>query len=108
MSGLPAVALNLLGKIAEEAGGGYRLRWRGSKIPRGATVGGVSIGWTQNGIVTGTGGERLGTYERVVEWGGPGRDEHEIMIYAKDLVVGVDGQPCRYFANLPTEVPPCN
>ncbi len=56
------------------------LKWKGSKVPRGHSVNGIQIGWTQHGLVTGVDGQNLGTYTRLQEFGGPDRDEHVMLI----------------------------
>lgn len=61
----------------------FLVEWQGSKIPRGAAIDGIAIAWTQNGMVTGAGGEQLGTYERLVEFGGPSGREHKMLIFAQ-------------------------
>lgn len=61
----------------------FRMEWNGGKIPDGATSGGYQVGWTQGGLITGTGGERLGTYQRVVDCGGPTFDKQSILIFTE-------------------------
>lgn len=95
-SGLPLMANLALAAIQDEAPGYFRLTWQGSKVPRGAAVGGALIGWTQNGQVLGKGGEMLGTYERIEEWSGPERDGHEMRVYADSQVFSPDGEPCEF------------
>lgn len=58
----------------------FVLAWKGTKIPRGAKVGDVDIGWTQHGMITGQGGEQLGFYDRMAEFGGKDRDTHIMLI----------------------------
>ncbi len=58
----------------------YLLKWQGSKIPRGATIGGVEIGWTQHGMITGSNGMGLGYYSRLLEWGGENGDSHAMVV----------------------------
>jgi hypothetical protein len=65
-----ATAQALIGQMMATRENHFLLTWEGSKIPRGATVDGVQIGWTQHGLVTGAGGEQLGEYERITEFGG--------------------------------------
>lgn len=72
----------------------YRLRWKGTNIPRGAAIDGIVIagGGVQNGIICGgPNNDTLGYYKRTKEYAGEGRDEHE-MIVATDgiLTPGVD------------------
>ena len=54
-------------------------------MPRGAVVAGHVIAWTQNGQVLGLNAEDrgvdIGTYERIVENGGPERDEQLMVIF---------------------------
>lgn len=59
----------------------YLVEWEGGKIPRGASIDGVPIGWTQNGMVSGAAGEQIGTYERLLEHGGASGQEHKMLIY---------------------------
>ena len=56
------------------------LKWKGSKTPRGLSIGGVDISHAQHGIVTGVNGKTLGTYTRTMEFGGPNKDEHEMFV----------------------------
>ena len=63
----------------------FLVEWSGSKIPRGAAIDGVAIAWTQNGMVTGAGGVDLGTYERLVEFGGASGREHKMLIFASKV-----------------------
>ncbi len=74
----------------------HTMRWTGTKIPRGSTIGDVAVGWTQHGQITGVDGEHLGYYERTKEFGGPGQDEHEMLISTKEPieVVAPDGSVC--------------
>lgn len=58
-------------KAASEGDEPYLVKYEGSKVPRGLVVDGVPVVWTQHGMVTGEGGARLGTYERLVEFGRP-------------------------------------
>ncbi len=59
----------------------FLVDWEGSKIPRGVLVRGYEIAWTQNGAVTEVGGARIGTYQRLVEFGGETRQHHQMLIY---------------------------
>lgn len=72
-------------KEKERAGKTYLVEWSGGKSPRGAQINGIAIGWTQNGFVTGTAGEQIGTYERLVESGGDSRQEQKIIIFASGV-----------------------
>ena len=79
----------------------YRMRWKGSKISRGSTIGGVPIAWTQNGVVTLENGETAGTYTRTKEFGGDANDEHEIIISLTEQAEAIspDGSNCREVGN---------
>lgn len=67
------------------SGGRIRLTWKGTKIPRGAAVGGREVSSTQHGRVLDAAGKHLGTYERKQEWAGAGKDEHEMVITPQDV-----------------------
>jgi hypothetical protein len=58
----------------------YLLTWEGGKTPFGASIDGVEIGRTQDGLVTGAGREQLGYYERVIEFGGDSRTTQCMLI----------------------------
>ena len=73
----------LLDRISSQADKFFLLEWEGSKIPRWAKIHDVQIGWTQNGMVNGVKGEDLGTYERLVEFGGTSGKEQKIIVFAK-------------------------
>ena len=59
----------------------FHLKWEGSKIPRGAVIEGTEIAWTQNGQVTGVGGKMIGTYDRLVEFGGASGNEQQMLVF---------------------------
>ncbi len=54
----------------------YRITWKGSKIPRGAEIGGGTVAWAQHGRLLDEDGTMLATYRRDETFVGPGRDEH--------------------------------
>ena len=74
----------------------YIMRWKGSKIPRGAIIDGIAIVWTQHGIIIGENGEALGYYDRMREFGGDNHDEHAMLITTPEAarVVAPDGTVC--------------
>ncbi len=59
----------------------YYLTWEGIRSPRGAEIGGYTIGWTHSGFVTNMEGTGIGTYERTMDCGGPKRNTHAMIIY---------------------------
>lgn len=59
----------------------YLLDWEGSKVPRGVTIEGKVIAWTQNGMVVATDHSTIGTYDRTIEFGGESRQHHQMLIY---------------------------
>lgn len=62
----------------------YRVKWTGSKIPRGVEIPGLgTIAWTQHGRVLTGEGEDIGTYQRVREFAGDSGDEHEMLIVTR-------------------------
>ena|SRR3989344_388238 len=80
---IQATTTGLLCKIAERAKEIFLLEWDGNKIPRGAVVCGMSIGWTQHGLVTSESGQSIGTYERLVEFGGASHNEQKMLVFVK-------------------------
>lgn len=56
------------------------MQWKGTEVPRGATIGGIEIGLIQHGMITGKNRERLGFYDSMREFAGPECDEHAILI----------------------------
>ena len=78
---IQATATGLLRKIAERAKGIFLLEWEGNKIPRGAIVCDKRIAWTQHGLVTGESGKNIGTYERLVEFGGASGKEQKMLVF---------------------------
>lgn len=63
----------------ESAENQFTMKWKGNKTPTGATIGGIPIGYMRDGAIYGSSGQ-LGTYARTEEFGGPGKDEHTILI----------------------------
>lgn len=45
----------------------FLVEWRGLRVPQGVVLNGKTISWTQNGVVTDSKGNIVGTYERVVD-----------------------------------------
>ena len=72
---------DLLGSIRSESEHAYILRWQGNKVPRGAVVNGEILGWTQHGQALNQEGRMVGTYDRVVEFGGESRKEQVMIVY---------------------------
>ena len=75
----------------------YSISWIGSKIPRGASIDGIQIGWTQHGIITGVGGENLGFYDRVFEGGYHTVPAHvmTIRLDKESVVLDPKGEVCQ-------------
>ena len=59
----------------------FLLTWQGNKVPRGVNLLGHIIAWTQHGMVTSKGGKTVGTYDRVVEFGGDTGKEQKMLVY---------------------------
>lgn len=70
----------LLTRMARRCPRQFQVTWTGSKVPRGAQVLGHTIAWTQHGRVITDQNQEVGVYERVVEWGGPTKDQHTILV----------------------------
>jgi hypothetical protein len=62
----------------------FELEWEGSKIPRGANILGHPVGWTQHGFVTSQAGVTIGTYDRVIEFGGESGEQQKMFIYVSE------------------------
>jgi len=80
---IEAGAENLLERTRAICNRRFELTWRGGRIPRGAVVARYVLAWTQNGQVLDNDGQCIGTYERLVENGGPEHDEQcmVVMLY---------------------------
>ena len=88
-----SVANDLLQKTAALSTVKLRLDWDGSKIPRGAllpTKEPSEVCWTQHGRVSAKSprdnhafprARDVGTYERIVSWGGPEGKTHQMIIH---------------------------
>jgi hypothetical protein len=107
--GLPQAAIELLGRARAQRQNAYRLRWKGTNIPRGAsvTINGqlFMIFATQNGFVMAYidgHGKELGLYVRESN----GEDGTYSMIIATDGEVhpGVD-QTAELLRDFPLEAP---
>ena len=72
---------NLMSRIRKSGGRRFILSWEGNKVPRGARVLDHEIAWTQNGQVSTTSGEGIGTYDRLVEFGGTTGKEQKMVVY---------------------------
>ena len=70
-------ALLQLLKLGKDA---YLLMWNGSKVPSNAVVNGIEIDHTQHNMVT-SDGEMVGTYDRIVEYGGPNKRAQALILY---------------------------
>jgi hypothetical protein len=83
---MEAVMEGLLSESKEKSERKFLLTWKGSRIPSGARVLDQEIQWTQNGMVTTTSGkfgESIGTYERLVDSGGPEGNEQKMLVYLR-------------------------
>lgn len=59
----------------------FLLIWQGAKSPTGAKILDHVIGWTQNGIVYNETGKEIGTYDRVIEYGGESKRQQIMIAY---------------------------
>jgi hypothetical protein len=86
----------LISKLRGKGGRRFLLRWTGDKVPTGASVLGNEIAWTQHGLVQAKRGEQpaniggnmflgktedIGTYDRLVEFGGESGNEQMLIVY---------------------------
>ncbi len=66
-----AVAKNIIGRTAAEQKNHFLLTWEGVATPLGSCIDNVEIGWAHSGIIAAKGtGQRIGYYERLMEFGG--------------------------------------
>jgi hypothetical protein len=68
--------------LDDNAGEFLSIGWVGGRQPTGR-INGREIAGAQDGILTAEDGTDLGTYERVVEFGGPNGDQHEIKAWPR-------------------------
>ena len=60
----------------------FLLKWKGrSRVPAGVAVAGRMIRWTQHGFVRTRNSDTVGTYDRLVDCGGPNGDEQVMLVY---------------------------
>ena len=59
----------------------FLLQWKGTKSPKGAVVFEHIIGHTQHGEVQDMDGQNIGSYDRIVAFGGETKDEQLMLIY---------------------------
>lgn len=102
---LPEAAKQLLTELRAREQKSYRLHWTGTKVPRGATIDGQPISWTQHGIVYVKDGTTKGYYTRVQEWSGQNQDEHEMLISTEYVVEAGPGQTCELVRDFPVSIP---
>ena len=72
----------LLEKVRSGANKVYLLEWEGDKIPQGVMVDDQEIAWTQHGVVRSSEGDTIGTYQRLVEFGGESRNLQVMLVYS--------------------------
>jgi len=58
----------------------YLLEWKGSRVPRGATIGNRVVGWTQHGLVLNKDGAQFGLYERMKDFEGPDHESEMLVL----------------------------
>ncbi|MDD5031967.1 MAG: hypothetical protein PHR36_02875 [Patescibacteria group bacterium] len=75
----------LISQLRDKGGRRFLLRWTANnKVPKGAKVFGYQITWTQHGKVYGkvrTAICNIGTYDRLVEFGGESGEEQMMIVY---------------------------
>ena len=90
-------AKQLLDHVRQSSDNDCIMRWKGTKIPRGAMIDGVPVAWAQHGIIRGPEGQELAYYERMREFAGPNGDEHALLITTMNpvSVIAPDGTVCQ-------------
>ncbi len=68
--------------IRDKASRVFLLTWEGNKVPRGVSILGHIIAWTQHGRVISEGGQEIGMYDRLVEFGGESGHQQQMIVYA--------------------------
>ena len=71
----------ILAKFYEDPGRRFLVSWRGNKVPRGANIIGYKITSIQHGMVYAKQDECIGTYERLVSFGGWSGRKQMIIVY---------------------------
>ncbi len=74
---------SILASLQKGADKVFVLDWKGNKVPRGVKLEEGEVGWTQNGVVTSVTGEMMGTYDRMVEFGGEDRNDQRMIVYIR-------------------------
>jgi|ERR1041384_715861 hypothetical protein len=98
---IPEIARVLLTVIRANQVYAYRLKWCGTKIPRGTKVDGAPISWTQHGCVYTDRGAPVGFYVRLKEFDGDNHDEHEMIISTNFKVDAGPNQEAELIRALP-------
>jgi len=75
--------LSMLMAMRTKGRQGVTLRWLGTKAPRGVRFGEVTLEWARHGILRDSEGRDVGTYQRVVEFGGKDGDVQEITAWPR-------------------------
>lgn len=74
-------ALNRITEHEKNMGKTFLLKWRGGRVPRGTAVWDKKISWTQDGVVSDNEYKKIGTYIRLIQFGGESRRNHEILVF---------------------------
>jgi hypothetical protein len=104
---IPKNVADLITSLRSRRQFAYRLRWRGTKVPRGAQLDGSPISWTQHGCVytNASAGTIVGYYTRVAEFAGASGDEHEMIISTDFTVEAGPGQQADLIRDMPLAMP---
>ncbi len=74
-----------ISKMREGQGGRkYLVAWVGERSPRGLTVEGKTIGWTQHGTIRSVDNEEIGTYDRLIDERSPNGHKEAMVIYMNE------------------------
>jgi hypothetical protein len=95
----------LLDRLRAHYKNAFRLHWTGTKIPRGASIDGDPIAWTQHGVVSGASQNTIGYYSRLEEWTGPNKDEHEMLIATDGILQSPADRPDMTVVQIRMDLP---
>lgn len=71
----------VISKTRKQGGRRFLLAWTGNKVPYGARVLQHLVAWTQNGMVSSQEKRCIGSYDRLIEFGGDSGKEQLMIVY---------------------------
>jgi hypothetical protein len=74
-------ALKKITEHEKNMGKTFLLKWQGGRIPRGAVIEDKEISWTQDRVVSDIQNKKIGSYQRLIQFGGKSRKNQEILVF---------------------------